>query len=189
MLDTKRGLPPTYAPPDLTATDEAGFEDKDPDGHSFLVRGFLIPDLHDLRKAAAANGTPIGIQAAFRSYAHQASLFNDRVKEFGLHTALERTARPGHSEHQLGTTIDFKTAGAPDVTTAWASTPTGRWMRQNAWRFGFVLSYPKGRTGVTCYAYEPWHLRYFGRAAAAEIQMSHLTVRQYLWNEESEPES
>jgi D-alanyl-D-alanine carboxypeptidase len=59
-----------------------------------------------------------------------------------------------------------------------------RWMADNAWRFGFVLSYPKGRSDQTCYAYEPWHYRYFGRDLAAKIHASGLTTREYLWRAE-----
>jgi D-alanyl-D-alanine carboxypeptidase len=54
-------------------------------------------------------------------------------------------------------------------------------MAANAWRYGFVMSYPRGREDVTCYLYEPWHYRYFGRALAARIHASGLTPREFLW--------
>ncbi|HEX2267060.1 MAG TPA: D-alanyl-D-alanine carboxypeptidase family protein, partial [Actinomycetota bacterium] len=57
----------------------------------------------------------------------------------------------------------------------------GRWMQANAHRFGFVLSYPARRDDVSCYGYEPWHFRYFGRAMAKRIHSSGLTPREYLW--------
>ena len=97
-----------------------------------------------------------------------------------------RVARPGHSEHHLGTAIDF---ASPDDTRAtwnyedWATTPAGAWLRDNAWRFGFVMSYPKGEESTTCYQYEPWHYRYVGRDAAARIRESSLTLREFLWHE------
>jgi D-alanyl-D-alanine carboxypeptidase len=56
------------------------------------------------------------------------------------------------------------------------------WMARNAHLYGFVLSYPRGESDVTCYAYEPWHYRYFGRGMATRIHESGLTVREYLWN-------
>ena len=61
------------------------------------------------------------------------------------------------------------------------STPTGGWMAKNAWKFGWLMSYPKGKTDVTCYIYEPWHYRYVGRDIAAKIRESGLTIREYLW--------
>jgi D-alanyl-D-alanine carboxypeptidase len=57
-------------------------------------------------------------------------------------------------------------------------------MLDNAWKYGFVQSYPKGKTDVTCYAYEPWHYRYLGPALARAIHDSRLTVREYLWEQQ-----
>jgi D-alanyl-D-alanine carboxypeptidase len=177
LLDLQFALPRTYVPPDLVATTEAGFQAR------FMVRSFLIPDLAALRRAARRAGTPIGLVAGYRSWNQQASLFSRRRAELGYAAALRKTARPGHSEHQLGTAVDFKTLGAPGVNAGWGSSPTGRWMRQNAYRFGFIESYPGEKTAVTCYAYEPWHFRYFGPALAARIHSSGLAVRQYLWRQ------
>ncbi len=75
------------------------------------------------------------------------------------------SARAGHSEHQLGTAIDFTIPGLarPWYYADWGRTRTGAWLRSNAWRYGFVLSYPAGGTARSCYAYEPWHYRWVGR--------------------------
>ncbi len=175
LLDTAFVLPRTYSPPDLVPTEGAGFFGP------FLVRAFVLEDLAALREAAEAAGHPVDLAAAYRSYAQQDDLFRRRRAGLGPVRALKRTARPGHSEHQLGTAVDFKSRGAADVTVAWATTSEGRWMGTNAHRFGFVMSYPAGRASVTCYDYEPWHFRYFGRALAARIHSSGLTPREYLW--------
>ena len=63
----------------------------------------------------------------------------------------------------------------------WAATPEGAWLAENAWRFGFVMSYPRGKEAVTCYLYEPWHYRYLGRELAARVRASGLAPREYLW--------
>ncbi|MGH2554136.1 MAG: M15 family metallopeptidase [Actinomycetota bacterium] len=178
LLDTRYRLPKSYVPPGLKRISEAGFKG------SLFVRGELIEDLAAMRKAAAANDTPIDVAAAYRSFDQQSSLFERRMRELGREEALDKTARPGHSEHQLGTAVDFKTAGQPDVTEKWDQTPTGRWVVENAWRFGFVQSYPKGQEQLTCYGFEPWHYRYFGQTLAAKIHTSGLTLRQFLWNEQ-----
>src|SRR4029079_7567934 len=71
--------------------------------------------------------------------------------------------------------------------TDWGKTKAGAWLRANAWKYGFVMSYPKGKSTVTCYGYEPWHFRYVGRAEAAKVRASGLTLREYLWREQTAP--
>jgi D-alanyl-D-alanine carboxypeptidase len=90
-------------------------------------------------------------------------------------------ARPGHSEHQLGTTIDVTTEGATDVDQSWGATAHGQWVATNAHKYGFLLSFPQGASDSTCYDYEPWHLRYVGRELAADVIASGLSLREYLW--------
>src|SRR4029450_5986853 len=98
------------------------------------VRSLAIADLRAMRLAARAAGKPIAVTSAFRSYARQAALFQSDVDLLGYDAALLHTARPGHSEHQLGTTIDFKSKRTGDTSADgdWANTRDGRWMTNNA---------------------------------------------------------
>lgn len=176
IVDTNRGIQASYAPTDLSSIGEAGFVTAE----GLSVRALMIDDLRALREAAAANGTPIDVLAAYRSYDAQQQILDLRITEFGEEEAYRRVARPGHSEHQLGTTIDVTSEGLTDVDQAWGSSPTGQWIAANAATFGFVISYPQGREADTCYTYEPWHLRYLGRELAAQVVESRLTVREYL---------
>lgn len=176
LLDTQFRLSKGYAPPGLVSAGRAGF------GGDFTVRSLVVEDLRALRRAAEETGSPIAIVAAYRSFDQQVSLFERRVQDVGYEDAIRKTALPGHSEHQLGTAIDLKTLGEKDVDRRWESTSTGRWVAENAYLFGFVQSYPRGKTAETCYAYEPWHYRYFGREMAARIHDSGLSVRAFLWN-------
>jgi D-alanyl-D-alanine carboxypeptidase len=96
------------------------------------------------------------------------------------------SARPGHSEHQLGTTIDLARGPAAPWTEAFDETPTGRWLALHGAEFGFVMSYPKGGRATTCYDAEPWHFRWIGRDHAAAYVASGLTLREWLWIEASE---
>lgn len=177
LLDTIYMLPPSYAPSDLVSTSSAGLNG----GHS--VRSVVRADLAALAAGARSAGHPLAVVSAYRSHATQATTFQHWVNVAGYEAALLRSARPGHSEHQLGTTLDVTHAGgsAPWNYADWATHPTGAWMRDNAWRYGFVMSYPKGSFGVTCYDYEPWHYRFFGRFLAREIHLSGLTSREWLW--------
>ena len=177
-VDTQVKLPPGYGPPDLHNISDAGFPFTD----GLALRGFVMDDLSALRQGAAANGTPIKILAAYRSYQSQEDLFARRVDELGASEAGSRVARPGHSEHQLGTTIDITSDGLTDVDQSWGASPAGQWIAGHAHEYGFILSYPKDASGSTCYDYEPWHLRYVGRDSAAVVIANRLTLRGYLWN-------
>ncbi len=180
VVDTNLALPATYGPGDLHNISDAGF----PFTAGLALRGFVMPDLSDLRKAAAANGTPIEVLAAYRSYQTQVDLYAHRVQERGGSEAGSRVARPGHSEHQLGTSLDVASPGMTDVDQTWGATPTGSWIKANAYKYGFVLSYPTpDSSSTTCFDYEPWHLRYVGKGAAAAVIQSGLTLRAYLWQQ------
>jgi D-alanyl-D-alanine carboxypeptidase len=108
--------------------------------------------LTKLLAAAREAGHKMRINSAFRSYREQARVFRT-MKERG------RAARPGHSEHQLGTAIDLKlpTTAAID------------WLGEHAYEYGFALSYPPGKQRVTGYRPEPWHIRFVGDEIAAEM--------------------
>lgn len=177
LLDPTYMVYESYVPPDLVYASNAGITG------GGKVRSLATADLAAMTAAAKAAGKPIATNSAYRSYATQESLFWSDVSRLGYNGALLHTARPGHSEHQLGTTIDFKskksTDGSPDGD--WANSKAGRWMKNNAWKYGWVMSYPKDKTSVTCYAYEPWHYRYVGRSTAAAVVSSGLTLREWLW--------
>ncbi len=180
MVDTTYMIPRSYVPPDLVSVSRANISG------SGKVRALAIDDLSTLAAAARAAGSPIAVQSAYRSYSTQVSVFNNWVKLEGYRKALLDSARPGHSEHQLGLAIDFKSNGgkAPWKYANWAKTAAGHWMLNNAWKYGFIMSYSKGESpDVTCYMYEPWHYRYVGRDLAAAIHDSGLTAREYMWQQ------
>jgi D-alanyl-D-alanine carboxypeptidase len=177
LLDTIYRLPSEYAPADLRVTADAGLQ------LGYQVRRIIIADLAAMADAARANGTPIEVASAYRSFERQQATFDRWVNLVGYERALQVSARAGHSEHQLGTTLDFTSRNGlpPWEYSDWATTPAGAWMKGNAWKYGFVMSYPKGSFDQTCYDYEPWHYRYVGRELAARIVQSGLTPREYLW--------
>ena len=177
LLDTIYHLPAAYAPGDLVDSSSAGLNP------GYPLRSLLVEDLAHLTADASSAGAPIRLVSGYRSHAQQQATFDYWVGVGGYEQALRTSARAGHSEHQLGTAIDV--SGLHDANpweyADWASTPTGAWMADNAWRYGFVMSYPRGSFDVTCYDYEPWHYRYVGRDLAAAIVTSGLTPRQVLW--------
>lgn len=176
LVDTILRVPKSYVPPDLVPASQAGISG------GGQVRAMLIDDLRAMTEAAAAADAAIAVQSAYRSYESQEKVFDSWVAALGYNRALEVSARPGHSEHQLGLALDVRseTGGSP-FTGTFASTPAGKWMKAHAWEYGFVMSYPRGSMDLTCYDFEPWHYRFVGRDLAAQVHASGLTLREYLW--------
>jgi len=116
--------------------------------------------LNDLR---AETGKNVVIASAYRSYDTQAGLYASYVREFGQAETDEFSARPGYSEHQLGTVLDFVNDDSGfELTPEFDNTIAGTWLRENASKYGFIQSYPKDSEGETGYAYEAWQYRYIG---------------------------
>jgi D-alanyl-D-alanine carboxypeptidase len=176
LVDALYSVPADYVPGDLVSTGPAGLG-------GFLIRAEALPDLRALAAAARGSGIALALVSTYRDYADQEALFRGWSARLGSDVDYG-SARPGHSEHQLGLALDFTIPGALpwNFYNFERDTPAGRWLAANAWRYGFVMSYPwKGRDTVTCYGYEPWHYRYVGRAEAASVRASGLTLRQWLW--------
>jgi len=175
LVDWTFTVGPSYKPPDLVSVHDGGL------GGSGQVREVAIEGLKALTEAAKANGTPLEAWSAYRSYKLQSSMFNDGVKAYGYDASITYWGRPGHSEHQLGLAIDFIAVGDSGISSGFESTRAGAWMAKNAWKYGWLMSYPKGKQDLVCLHYEPWHYRYFGRDLAKKIHDSGLTPREYLW--------
>jgi D-alanyl-D-alanine carboxypeptidase len=176
IVDTIRALPADYRPPDLVLVSEAGL------AGSGRVRAIIVDDLRAMAAAAADDGRPLAVQSAYRSFDRQATVFAGWVASSGYNEAVQFSARPGHSEHQLGTAIDLREANGPAPwQVSFADRPTGHWLLRHAWEFGFIESYPEGAENVTCYGAEPWHYRYVGRDVAADVHRSGSTLREWLW--------
>jgi len=176
FVDTTRRLPKGYVPPDLVPVSRAGLSG----GGS--IRRIAIADLKALAKAALKAGVRLAVESGYRSEARQQRTFASWVRTSGEAEARRFSARPGHSEHQLGTAIDFRAAGGGSPwTQAFARSRQSRWLVANAWRFGWIQSYPPGAETQTCYGNEAWHYRYVGCDVAAEVHASGMTLRAWLW--------
>jgi D-alanyl-D-alanine carboxypeptidase len=176
IVDTTRRLPKGYAPQDLVPVSRAGLSG----GGS--IRRIAIADLKALAMAGRKAGARLAVESAYRSEARQRRTFAGWVRTSGETQARRFSARAGHSEHQLGTAIDFKAAGdGSPWTPGFARSRLAHWLAANAWRFGWIQSYPPGSDTQTCYGAEAWHYRYVGRDVAAEVHASGMTLRAWLW--------
>lgn len=117
-----------------------------------------------MKNDAKELGLNIYISSGFRSYSTQKSLYNRYVSNAGKTEADTYSARAGHSEHQTGLAFDVN-----DISQAFANTKEGIWLAENAYKYGFILRYPKDKSDETGYIYEPWHFRYVGTEIASKL--------------------
>ncbi|HEY9593881.1 MAG TPA: M15 family metallopeptidase [Spirochaetia bacterium] len=172
LVDKKHLLPADEVPPDLVLLKDYGFSVSQP---GLQVRKAVVPALQDMVKAAREEGITLLCSSAYRSYDYQVTVYNREVKLYGQATADRESARPGASQHQLGTAIDFGS-----ISDAFADTRAGRWLAANAETYGFSLSFPKGYEEVTGYRWESWHYRYV-TPAGTDLQKRYFgDVQQYM---------
>lgn len=167
-VDRERSLPDGYSPPDLVRE------------RSRLIRALARPDMTSMMEGAASDGIELAPISIYRAPEEQSLAFESAVwqaiaREGGRIDRAEAEARmarfvapPGHSQHQLGTAIDFSSwEDNYALQPTFQETVAGRWLEANAWQYGFVLSYSRHGEERSGYAYEPWHFRWVGRDLAA----------------------
>lgn len=128
---------------------------------------------------AQADGLRLSIRSGYRDYATQAASFHRALRTYDEETARRYFAEPGKSEHQTG--LAFDVWDGVNRGSAFARTPQAAWVAANAHRYGFIVRYPDGKTDITGYAWESWHLRWVGTDIAAQFGPdSSLTLEEYL---------
>ena len=143
----------------------------------------IYPELQQMFDDARAEGIYPLINESYRSAERQQEILDNYIAAYeaeGLSTeeaqqrALEVVAKPGTSEHQLGLALDIIVEYEEDSTQTW------QWLKENCWRYGFILRYPEDKTEITGISYEPWHFRYVGAEAAQQITERGITLEEYL---------
>ncbi len=152
-----------YVPASLT--DIAG-EFVYPADKKLQFNGKVYDHLEDLLEDAKDEKINLRVVSAYRSFGTQAALKSSYKITYGAGTANAFSADQGYSEHQLGTTVDFTTTELAANFNAFASTEAYKWLQENAYKYGFILSYPKTNT---YYQFEPWHWRYVGLDLARKL--------------------
>jgi D-alanyl-D-alanine carboxypeptidase len=183
LVDRSHALPEDYAPKDLVALPASGVPTVG--GRDLMLRREAAEHLKGL--VAAAGGEELVVASAFRSYLHQ-RYTHERLKSIYGSGADAMSASPGHSQHQLGTAVDFTNAvAAYQVQPIFGQTGAAWWLQNHAAEYGFVLSYPPGKD-ETGYQFEPWHYRYIGVENAGRLEQSGLTLQEFLVREGISPE-
>ena len=164
-------LPEDYVPNNLTKVSNL---------FSTSTRELVYEAKEAFEKMAAQaqeDGYTIRVISAYRSYHYQKGLYDNYVSRDGIDIADTYSARPGYSEHQTGLVVDIDN-GKLDFNH-FEDTEEFHWMENNAYLYGFILRYPKGKEDITGYDYEAWHYRYVGKEIASFIQQNNLTFDEY----------
>ena len=128
----------------------------------------------EMSNAAKKEGIKIYNVSGYRSFNTQKSLYNNYVNRDGKEKADTYSARAGTSEHQTGLATDINS-----VSSSFENTSAFKWLKTNAYKYGFILRYPKGKEFITGYMYEPWHFRYVGEDVAKVIYEKDITYEEY----------
>ena len=168
-------VPVTLVKPDVTPT-------KPELSENIYMRPEAAAALEELFDAAAREGVTLYATSGFRSYSTQKAIYERKLQRVDEKQANASVAKPGYSEHQTGLAMDVEgqTTLGTGLTAQFGESPEGIWLAENCWRFGFIIRYPEGKRNITGYIYEPWHIRYVGREAAAEIEALDVTFEEYI---------
>ena len=168
-----------------------------PDDYSFELATITDKVKSDVRcarplvnmiRAAKEDNVYLYVASPFRDLQRQTYVFERKVKSImeegydydeAYEMAAEVVAPPGTSEHQIGLAFDFVCDGYWKLDEGFADTDGGKWLKENAPDYGFILRYPKGKENITKIEFEPWHYRYVGVDAAKEMQRLGLTLEEY----------
>ncbi len=177
IVNKKSMLPDGYKPEDLVVPNVtfafSGIYEKS------YMRKEAAGALEKLFALAEKDGITLQAVSGFRSQAYQRSVYQNNVKVNGKEQTDRVSARPGHSEHQTGLTMDVSASSVGDtLEQSFGTTKEGKWLAENAHRAGFIIRYLKGKESITGYSYEPWHIRYVGDIAN-EIFEKGITLEEY----------
>jgi D-alanyl-D-alanine carboxypeptidase len=171
LVDKEHALAVAYEPEDLVEL-TGGFYRVSRRG--LLLRRAAGMALEEMAAAAQADGVLITVSSAYRSYSYQETVYARNVRESGQETADRESARPGHSQHQLGLVVDFD-----PIDDSFAETKAGPWVEEHGRLFGWSISYPQGYEALTGYRWESWHYRYVGRELTYFIDTYFNGIQQY----------
>ncbi len=145
------------------------------------LRDIAAKAVDDLHYAAANEGLDIKTVSSYRSIAYQKELFSYYANRDGEEVAATYSSRPGYSEHHTGLCSDVSSPVMNfELDASYGDTKEGKWIAENAHKYGFVVRYPLGKDDLTGYTYEPWHLRYLGIPLATYLYETGLCYEEFL---------
>lgn len=162
-------------------------------GDGYRVQADMYDALVEMMEDAKAAGLPLYIVSGYRPIERSRVLYNNKVQEYlnaGYSQQEAETeagmwiAPPGTSEHSTGLAVDLISADyytkLPDLLPEFEEFEEAKWLKEHCAEYGFILRFPKGKEDITQVVFEPWHFRYVGKQAAAEIMAAGITLEEYL---------
>ena len=148
----------------------------------YSIKGMMMVSyakdaFEEMAKDALKDKMHIIAMSTYRSYDYQVNLYNKYAKKDGYDAADTYSAKAGFSEHQTGLAIDVYN-GSTNYTS-FEKTKEFTWMQKNAYKYGFIMRYPKDKEKETGYKYEAWHYRYIGKEIAKYIYDNRITYEEY----------
>ncbi|MBQ2279479.1 MAG: M15 family metallopeptidase [Clostridia bacterium] len=156
-------------------------------GHSIDRRAY--PDLQDMMDDARAEGLKPILCSSYRSNQKQRDLFANQVNKYLAYGMTEEEAEaeaakwvaiPGTSEHHTGLAVDIVALDYQLLDEGQQNTPEQQWLRENSYKYGYILRYPPDKSDLTGINFETWHYRYVGKEAAKEIYEKGICLEEYL---------
>lgn len=168
-------VPIALVKPDVPPTREALSE-------NIYMQPEAAEALEALFAGAKEDGITLLATSGFRSYSTQKAIFERKLEKMSERAANASVAKPGYSEHQTGLAMDVEGQSSlgMGLVEDFGKTPEGMWLAEHCHEYGFIIRYPEGKTDITGYIYEPWHIRYVGKEAAAEIAALGVTFEEYI---------
>ncbi|HMA69340.1 MAG TPA: M15 family metallopeptidase [Candidatus Mcinerneyibacterium sp.] len=157
LINKKKGLDESYTPDMLVKIPDKYCKNS----KKIFIKNIVKPNLINMIESAEKDGVKLNILSGYRSYEYQRSLHNYYIEKYGKEYTEKISAKEGHSEHQLGTAVDLNS-----FKSDFKESEEFLWLKNNSYKFGFILSYPENSFKKSGYIFEPWHYRFIGKKSA-----------------------
>lgn len=174
LVNRENTLDSTYIPEDLVYI-------KMPRNKEIQLTSSANTALEKMYNDAKNDGVYLYMISGYRSYDYQKSLYDNSVRNRGKEYTDKYILNKGESEHQSGLAIDITSkSNGYGLTESFENTKEFEWLKDNCYKYGFILRYPKDKVDITGINYEPWHFRYIGDVEKAEYIMENgLSFEEY----------
>lgn len=177
IVNKKLTIPIDFSPNLITPDVELRLKSQE---QQMQINTTTAPAIKEMFLAAKQDNVFLVFGSGYRSGALQKQFYDNYVSKDGITAADTYSARPGHSEHQTGFSADITSKrNECHLETCFSETPEGQWLAANAYKYGFIIRYPKDKQTITGYQYEPWHVRFVGKELASEIHKTNLTLEEF----------